>query len=77
MHPSTTDYEALLKDKIPLTCLPSDFGGAMANTEEMHKEHLKEFQRLRQYFIDEEQQWNEKPTVIEETRKQFGGLEID
>lgn len=77
MHPTTTDYEALLKDIIPLSCLPSDFGGAQPSVDEMNKTHLKEFQRLRQYFIEEVEQWHTKPAVIEETRRQFSGLDID
>lgn len=77
MHPSTTDYEALLKDIIPLSCLPRDFGGSQPSIEEMHETHCKEFQRLRQYFIEEEEQWNTKPAVIEQTRRNFSGLEID
>jgi len=82
MHPSTNDYGKLLKDVIPLSCLPSDFGGDLPSVEEMHAAHCQEFMKLRNYFIEEEQQWNDVPTkgkssMIEETRSSFSKLDID
>lgn len=77
MHPSTADYETILKDIIPLFCLPRDFGGSQPSIEEMHETHCKEFLRLKQYFIEEEKQWSTKSGVNEQPRHQFSGLEID
>lgn len=50
------DYEKFYKDHIPKSCLPSDFGGELESVTELHKKHCKEFKRLRNYFVAEEQQ---------------------
>lgn len=50
------DYEKFYQDHIPKSCLPSDFGGDLESVGELHEKHCKEFTRLRNYFVLEEQQ---------------------
>lgn len=50
------NYEAFHRDFVPRSCLPSDFGGELKTAEEMHKDHNKEFTRLRNFFIADEKE---------------------
>lgn len=50
------DYEKFYQEHIPKSCLPSDFGGDLESVAELHEQHCKEFMRLRNYFVAEEQQ---------------------
>lgn len=51
-----TNYDAFHKDFVPPSCLPSDFGGDLKSAEELHDSHVKEFSRLRNYFIQDEKE---------------------
>lgn len=51
-----TNYETFHKDFVPRSCLPSDLGGDLPTAEKMHEEHIKEFARLRNYFIEDEKE---------------------
>lgn len=48
-----SNYEAF-HATVPISCLPSDFGGNLKSAFELHREHCKEFVRLRPYFIADE-----------------------
>jgi hypothetical protein len=50
------DYEKFYEEHIPKSCLPSDFGGDLESVEVLHENHCKEFKRLRDYYVEEEQQ---------------------
>lgn len=68
-----------MRDKIPLACLPSDFGGELDTITNMHEKHCKEFSKLRDYFIEEEKQWNtnfNNNNVID-VADNFSKLDID
>lgn len=55
------NYEKFHKEVMPPSCLPSDLGGDLKSAELLHKEHIKEFERLRNYFLaDEKEAKNEK-----------------
>lgn len=56
LHNSGMDYEKFYRDYIPKSCLPSDYGGDLESIDELHEKHCKEFVRLRDYYIAEEQQ---------------------
>lgn len=51
-----------LHEVVPVSGLPSDFGGELESIEELHYKHCKELERLREYFLEEE---------IEATGKQW------
>lgn len=51
-----TNYEDFHKECVPSSCLPSDFGGDLKSTDELHKQHVREFERLRNYFIEDEKE---------------------
>lgn len=51
-----SSYDAFHKDFIPASCLPSDFGGDLKSTKELHNKHIEEFSRLRKYFIEDEKE---------------------
>lgn len=50
------DYDVLHQNFIPKSCLPSDFGGELQSAEELHKQHSKEFVKLRNYFVQDEKE---------------------
>lgn len=80
LHSATEDYHTLLKDKIPLACLPSDFGGELESCEKMHEKHCKEFLQMRDYFIEEEKQWNTNSNNnnnVINVAENFSKLDID
>lgn len=70
LHSSNMDYEKFYNDHIPKTCLPSDFGGSLESVADLHEKHCKEFMRLRNYFIVEEQQAALKFDVSDKTSLQ-------
>lgn len=79
-----TNYDELHKNVVPRSCLPSDFGGDLKSAEELHKEHVKEFIRLRNYFIHDEkeanlliQNWISKPFYIILITQQLGVKKYD
>ena len=51
---------------MPKSCLPSDYGGDLPSIAELHQEHIKEFEKLNEYFLAEEKQRAEENHVIEE-----------
>ncbi|XP_063709067.1 alpha-tocopherol transfer protein-like [Culicoides brevitarsis] len=69
LHRATDDYETILKDKIPLSCLPSDFGGELESVEELHNKFRQELVDLKPYFEAEERQWSESDVAIENKGK--------
>ncbi|XP_063695585.1 alpha-tocopherol transfer protein-like [Culicoides brevitarsis] len=82
MHSATEDYHTLLKDKIPLSCLPSDFGGELDSCEKMHEKHCKELLQMRDFFLNEEKQWNPSASNnnnnnVIEAAENFSKLDID
>jgi len=50
------DYEKFYEDHIPKSSLPSDYGGDLESVAKLHENHCREFMRLRDYFVAEEQQ---------------------
>uniref|UniRef100_A0A336JZM6 CSON006029 protein n=1 Tax=Culicoides sonorensis TaxID=179676 RepID=A0A336JZM6_CULSO len=68
LHRATDDYETLLKDKIPLSCLPSDFGGELESVEELNQKFRKELVELKDFFESEEKQWNESMSLNDEKK---------
>lgn len=66
LHRSTDDYGTLLNDVIPLSCLPSDFGGDLESVEVLRKKFRNELCELKKYFSDEEKQWSERLSFEEE-----------
>lgn len=81
LHSATEDYDTLLRDKIPLACLPSDFGGELDSCEKMHEKHCKKFQQMRDFFIQEEKQWNasynNNNNNVIDVAENFSKLDID
>jgi hypothetical protein len=51
-----SDYRKFHKDFVPRCCLPSDFDGDLKSSVELHEQHIREFERLRNYFVDEEKE---------------------
>jgi hypothetical protein len=45
-----------LYEKVPKSCLPSEFGGELASIAELHERQRNEFARLQSYFIHEEKE---------------------
>lgn len=51
-----TNYEKFHRDFVSRSCLPSDFGGELKSAEILHKDHCREFARLRSYFLEDEKE---------------------
>jgi hypothetical protein len=51
-----SDYQKFHKDVVPRSGLPSDFGGDLATIEELHNQHNKKFEKLRNYFVNDEKE---------------------
>lgn len=64
------DYEKFYEEHIPKSCLPSDFGGDLESVAELHEKHSREFMRLRNYYVAEEQQAALKLDVSDKTSLQ-------
>lgn len=45
-----------LHQHVPVSCLPSTFGGKLASIQELHDSHKCEFARLQTFFVDEEKE---------------------
>lgn len=59
-HSSNLNYEEFYKKFVPKSHLPSDYGGDLDSVETLHKQQIKEFMAMRDYFLLEEQQQNHK-----------------
>ncbi|CRL02024.1 CLUMA_CG015172, isoform A [Clunio marinus] len=47
-----TDFTNFHQNFVAKSCLPSDLGGDLESVEELHQQHVLEFERLRNYFIE-------------------------
>lgn len=65
------DFEKFYKEHIPKSSLPSDFGGDLESVAELHEKHCKEFMRLQNYFVAEEQQAALKLDICEKSNLQI------
>lgn len=45
-----------LHEHVPVSCLPSTFGGELASIPELHESYKSEFARLQSYFVEEEKE---------------------
>ncbi|KFB43516.1 AGAP003733-PA-like protein [Anopheles sinensis] len=78
LHTSNANFEKFYEEWIPKSCLPSDLGGDLKSIDELHQDHVKEFERQRNYFLSEERQRNGDPNKAEEsTEKMLRSLSID
>lgn len=78
LHTSNANFEKFYEEWIPKSCLPSDLGGDLKSIDELHQDHIKEFERQRNYFLSEERQRNGNPNNAEEsTEKMLRSLSID
>ncbi|XP_058116319.1 alpha-tocopherol transfer protein-like [Anopheles ziemanni] len=78
LHTSNANFEKFYDEWIPKSCLPSDLGGDLKSIDELHQDHMKEFERQRNYFLSEEGQRNGEPNKGEEsTEKMLRSLSID
>ncbi|EAA05957.5 alpha-tocopherol transfer protein-like [Anopheles arabiensis] len=79
LHTSSANLDSFYEEWIPKSGLPSDLGGDMKSIDELHQDHLKEFERLRPYFLAEERQRNgEAGNLIDEpTDRMLKSLSID
>lgn len=57
------DYSEFHENVVPKSCLPSDFGGDLDTVEALQENQGKELLRLRDFFIAEEKQANQKNAV--------------
>jgi RNAse (barnase) inhibitor barstar len=57
-HPTNMNYEKFYQDFVPKSHLPSDYGGDLDSVEDLHKQQIREFMEMRDYFLMEEQQQN-------------------
>uniref|UniRef100_A0A182UD92 CRAL-TRIO domain-containing protein n=1 Tax=Anopheles melas TaxID=34690 RepID=A0A182UD92_9DIPT len=72
LHTSSANLDSFYEEWIPKSGLPSDLGGDMKSIDELHQDHLKEFERLRPYFLAEERQRNgEAGSLIDEPTDLF------
>lgn len=58
LHSSNMDYEKFYEEWIPKSHLPSDYGGDLESTEDLHEKQRKKFMEMHDYFLLEEQQKN-------------------
>ena len=56
LHSSLFDVEKFTSKHVPLTHLPSDFGGVGESVDDLHAKMCEEFLEMRDYFDAEERQ---------------------
>lgn len=52
------DYEKFYEKHVPKSSLPSEYGGDLESSAELHRKHRVEFEGLRDFFLNEEKQAN-------------------
>ncbi|ETN60609.1 phosphatidylinositol transfer protein [Anopheles darlingi] len=76
LHTSNANFEKFYEEWIPKQCLPSDLGGDLKSVDELHQEHLAEFEKQRPFFLAEERQRNNDTPLIE-SEQRLKSLSID